>query len=141
MKSQRLNSAILESKSQHQKRSLNQFYSPDTFQCSVHISGSGSPNEQFFLAYKRRHLSYIQASQFSDQDHFHAFSICNIQVLFHVLFLLISCLCFSFPLLLLVNLYHNYVLILFIYVLLLHDVQLSLICQGEKVSLMVLKYV
>jgi hypothetical protein len=42
----------------------------------------------------------------------------NVQVLFHVIFSLISCLCFSFPLLYL----YNYVLFLFIYVSLLHYV-------------------
>jgi hypothetical protein len=58
---------------------------------------------------------------------------CNVQVLFYVIFSLISCLCFSFPLLYL----YKYVLILFIYVSLIHNVQLSLLCQGEKVTLMV----
>jgi len=61
------------------------------------------------------------------------FVFCNVQVLFHVIFSLISCLCFSFPLLYL----YNYVLILFIYVSLIHNVQLGLLCQGEKVTLMV----
>jgi hypothetical protein len=61
------------------------------------------------------------------------FVFCNVQVLFHVIFSLISCLCFSFPLLYL----YNYVLILFIYVSLIHNVQLSLLCQDEKVTLMV----
>jgi hypothetical protein len=61
------------------------------------------------------------------------FVFCNVQVLFHVIFSSISCLCFSFPLLYL----YNYVLILFIYVSLIHNVQLSLLCQGEKVTLMV----
>jgi hypothetical protein len=57
----------------------------------------------------------------------------NVLVLFHVIVSLISCLCLSFPLLYL----YNYVLILFIYVSLIHNVQLSLLCQGEKVTLMV----
>jgi len=57
----------------------------------------------------------------------------NVQVLFHVIFSLISCLCFSFSLLYL----YNYVLILFIYVSIIHNVQLSLSCQGEKGTLMV----
>jgi len=48
------------------------------------------------------------------------FVFCNVQVLFYVI--LISYLCFSFPLLYLVNLCHVYVLILFIYVFLLHHV-------------------
>jgi hypothetical protein len=61
------------------------------------------------------------------------FIFCNVQVLFHVIFSLISCLYFSFPLLYL----YNYVLILFIYVSLIHNVQLSLLCQGEKATLMV----
>jgi hypothetical protein len=61
------------------------------------------------------------------------FVFCNVQVLFHVIFFLISCLCFSFPLLYL----YNYILILFIYVSLIHNVQLSLLFQGEKVTLMV----
>ena len=61
------------------------------------------------------------------------FVFCNVQVLFHVIFFLISCLCFSFPLLYL----YNYVFILFIYVCLLHNVQLSFLCQGEKITLMV----
>jgi hypothetical protein len=52
---------------------------------------------------------------------------------FILYFSLISCLYFSFPLLYL----YNYVLILFIYVSLIHNVQLSLLCQGEKVTLMV----
>jgi len=61
------------------------------------------------------------------------FVFCNVQVLFHVIFSLISCLCFSFPLLYL----YNYVLILFIYVSLIHNIQPSLFCQGEKGTLMV----
>jgi hypothetical protein len=61
------------------------------------------------------------------------FVFCNVKVLFHVIFFLISCLCFSFSLLYL----YNYVLILFIYVSLIHNVQLILLCQGEKVTLMV----
>jgi hypothetical protein len=61
------------------------------------------------------------------------FVFCNVQVLFYVIFSLISCLCFLFPLLFL----YNYVLILFIYVSLIHNVQLSLLCQGDKVTLMV----
>jgi len=64
---------------------------------------------------------------------FSFFVFCNVQVLFHVIFSLISCLYFSFPLLYL----YNYVLILFIYVSLIHNVQLNLLCQGEKVTLMV----
>jgi hypothetical protein len=60
-------------------------------------------------------------------------SLYFVQVLFHVIFFLISCLCFSFSLLYL----YNYVLILFIYVSLIYNVQLSLLCQGEKVTLMV----
>jgi len=40
------------------------------------------------------------------------FVFCNVQVLFYVIFSLISCLCFLFHLLYL----YNYVLILFIYV-------------------------
>jgi len=43
----------------------------------------------------------------------------------------------SFHFLYLVNLYLIYVLILFIYASLFHYVQLSLLCQGEKVTLMV----
>jgi hypothetical protein len=62
-----------------------------------------------------------------------SFVFCNVQVLFNVIFSLISYLCFSFPLLYL----YNYVLILFIYVSFIHNVQLSLLCQGEKVTLMV----
>jgi hypothetical protein len=61
------------------------------------------------------------------------FVFCNVKILFHVIFFLISCLCFSFPLLYL----YNYVLILFIYVSLIHNVQLIVLCQGEKVTLMV----
>jgi len=61
------------------------------------------------------------------------FVFCNVQVLFHIIFSLIFCICFSFPLLYL----YNYVLILFIYVYLIHNVQLSLLCLGEKVTLMV----
>jgi hypothetical protein len=61
------------------------------------------------------------------------FIFCNVQVLFHVIFFLISCLSFSFPLLYL----YNYILILFIYVSLIHNVQLSLLYQGEKVTLTV----
>jgi len=61
------------------------------------------------------------------------FVFCNVQVLFHVIFFLISYLCFTFPLLYL----YNYILILFIYVSLIHNVQLSLLCQYEKVTLMV----
>jgi hypothetical protein len=61
------------------------------------------------------------------------FVFCNVQVLFHIIFSLIFCICFSFPLLYL----YNYVLILFIYVSLIHNVQLSLLCLGEKVTLMV----
>jgi len=45
MRSSRLNSTVLESKSYDQKRSLNLSCSPDTIQCSVHIFGSRSPNE------------------------------------------------------------------------------------------------
>jgi len=41
------------------------------------------------------------------------FVFCNVQDLFYVI--LISCLCFSFPLLYLVNLYHVYVLIFFLF--------------------------
>ena len=97
-----------------------------------------STNQQFqILAYKRRHLPCIEASWCSDQDHALAFSLC----IAYVLLSLISSLCTSFPFLYLVNLYLIYVLILFIYVSLLHYVQLSLLCQGEKVSLMVLEYV
>jgi hypothetical protein len=61
------------------------------------------------------------------------FVFCNVQVLFHVVFSLISCLCFSFPLLYL----YNYVLFLFIFVSLIHNVQLSLLCQCKKVTLIV----
>jgi len=46
---------------------------------------------------------------------------------------LISCLCLSFPLLYL----YNHVLLLFIYVSFIHNVQLSLLCQREKVTPMV----
>jgi len=46
------------------------------------------------------------------------FVFCNVQVLFHVKFFLISCLWFSFPLLYL----YNYDLILFIYLSLLYYV-------------------
>ena len=44
------------------------------------------------------------------------FVFCNVQVLFHVIFSLISYLCFSFTLLSLVNLFNICVLMLFIYV-------------------------
>jgi hypothetical protein len=50
-----------------------------------------------------------------------------------VLLSLISYLCFSFPLLYL----YNHVVLLFFYVSLIHNVQLSLLCQSEKVTLMV----
>ena len=49
IKSPRLNSTVLESKSQHQKRSLNLSCSPDTVQCSVHISSSRCSNELILL--------------------------------------------------------------------------------------------
>ena len=48
------------------------------------------------------------------------FSLCNVLVFFHAI--LISYLCFFISFLYLVNLYHVYVLILFIYVFLLHYV-------------------
>ena len=63
-----------------------------------HQLNSLSTNQQFrILAYKMRHLPCIQSSWFSDQNHLLAFSLCNVQVFFHVI--LISCLCFfiSFP--------------------------------------------
>jgi len=71
------------------------------------------------LVFKSRSLSF--------------FVFCNVQVLFHVIYSSISCLCFSFPLLYL----YNYVLILFIFISFIHNVQLSLLYQCEKVTLMV----
>ena len=58
-----------------------------------------SSNQQFrILAYKRRHLPCIQAFWCSDQDRSLSLYF-NVYVLFHVIFFLISCLCFSFSLL------------------------------------------
>jgi hypothetical protein len=59
----------------------------------------------------------------------------NVQVLFYVIFSLISCLCLLFHLLYLIDLHHYYILMLFIYVFLL--IMLSFFFQGEKVTLMI----
>jgi uncharacterized protein YhhL (DUF1145 family) len=66
------------------------------------------------------------------QDHVLALSL-YIFVMLKFWLSLIFYLCFSFSLLYL----YNYVLILFIIVSLVHNVQLSLLCQGEKVTLIV----
>ena len=93
-----------------------------------------STHQQFqILAYKRRHLPCIKASWFPDHDHALAFSLC----ITYVLLSLISSLCTSFPFFCLVNSFLIYVLILFIYVSFFHYVQLNLLCQGEKGTLMV----
>ena len=103
-----------------------------------HPLNNQSSNQQFqILAYKRRYLPCIQASWFSDQDHALYFFL-YIFVMFKFYFMLY----FPYSLVYVFHfLYYTYVLMLFIYVYLLHYVQLSLLCQCEKVSLMVLEYV
>ena len=52
MRSPRFNKAFFKSKLQQQRRSLNLSCSPDTVQCSAHISSSRSPNDINFLPWK-----------------------------------------------------------------------------------------
>ena len=180
MHSPRFKTSIFKFKLQQQKRRQNLSCSPDTVQCSTHISSSRSQNElilyfvgklrQFSRTFIRTICSNSDVSNdilFGQEDKgchqvkevathstishqinsfefqpikggiFHTFRhlgfqikiifllsffvFCNVQVLFHVIFSLISCLCFSFPFLLLVTTL-MFLSCLFKYVLLIHYV-------------------
>ena len=57
MWSPRFNKAVFKSKLQQQRRSPNLSCSPDTVQCSAHISSSRSPNDLKFLPWKDETIS------------------------------------------------------------------------------------
>ena len=58
MQSPRFKKAVFKSKLQQQWRSLNLSCSPDTVQCSAHISSSRSPNDLNFFSWKVKTISY-----------------------------------------------------------------------------------
>ena len=55
--SPRLKKAVFKSKLQQQRRSQNLSCSPDTVQCSAHISSSRSPNDLNFFSWKAETIS------------------------------------------------------------------------------------